>query len=239
MRVAIAGAGSGIGAATAQWFQDQGATIVGLDAYHAGDYANRWIIVDFDDPDSIAAAVKRSDGRYDALINCIDLDAPVGSPESILATNYFGSVMLVTAFTDSVKQGGSIVNLTSSKGSRWRKNIEQVKSLMALSGPDALEAFLKTRDLSAERAYALSKEAMIAWTYAQCRGMTLRGLRINAVSTTETESELSGCPPSSNEIARVIAFLADRQSAGVNGLEIAVDGGISAVTQADSLSLKS
>lgn len=61
--------------------------------------------------------------------------------------------------------GGSIGNVASRAGAMWKRNIEEVKALMALDVVD-LPAFVANGNLDAMGAYNVSKEAVIAPTLA-------------------------------------------------------------------------
>ena len=126
---------------------------------------------------------------------------------------------------------------------------------MALPGPDAVARFVEERDMDPLRAYALSKEAVIAWTVAQTEAWITRGLRGNTVSPAAVGTGIlddfiaamgervakniarAGRPGTAEEIASVLVYLAGPESGWIKGQDITVDGGMSAFAMADGLGL--
>jgi len=91
MKIALTGAATGIGAATAKALQLQGARITGFDIVEA-DAVSDFIRVDLGDLAQIENSVRKAskEGPYDALINCAGLPPRDGLAARILAVNFFG-----------------------------------------------------------------------------------------------------------------------------------------------------
>lgn len=254
MRVAITGAASGIGAATAAILKREGAEIVAFDIAPVSENVDRWIEVDMSDPASMAAAVDQSKGKFDALLNIAGLPPRKGMSERVLSVNYFGLVGFTEMMLPNLNNSASIVNLASRAGERWKENIDQVKALMAADLAQ-LEAFIDQHSIDSTRAYNLSKEAVIVWTMAQTEPLLKQGLRINCVSPSAVDTGIlpdfiralgqraemaiarAGRPGTSAEIGEVVAFLADPKSGWIKGANINPDGGMSAMAVADALDL--
>lgn len=103
--------------------------------------------------------------------------------------------------------------------------------------------------LEAPRAYTLSKEAVIAWTWTvqQTAHGLPRGLRMNSVSPAAVSTAILGDfksafgpkvaanlqrvgrPSDASEVADLILFLASEQSQWIKGCDFVIDGGISVV----------
>lgn len=254
MRVAITGAASGIGAATAAILKGAGAEVIAFDIVPVSDNVDRWIETDMADDQSINAAMAQLDGKFDALLNIAGLPPRDGLGVKLLEVNYFGLVAFTEKFLPLLNEGASIVNLASRAGENWRDNIGQVKALMALDTAD-LPGFLEQQDMNATRAYSLSKEAVIVWTMAQSEALLKRGLRMNCVSPSAVDTGIlpdfiralgqraenaiarAGRPATSEEIAEVVTFLAEPRSHWVKGTNITPDGGMSAMAISDAFDL--
>ena len=238
--VIVTGAGTGIGAATAQRFLREGATVVlngrreeklrdtvaGSDAakslVHAGDVSDEAYIKRLVE-DTIARF-----GRLDVLVNNAGFaifgpfaELTTADWRRQLATDldgvYFGTR---EALPHLVETGGSIVNVSSASGlgGDWGG-----------SGYNAAKGAVSnlTRSLALEYA--------------------ARGVRVNAVApsltSTDATAELMksdvlmatfrgrlpmGRPAAPDEVAAVIAFLASDDASFVNGVILPVDGGLAA-----------
>ncbi|MGI4809492.1 MAG: SDR family NAD(P)-dependent oxidoreductase [Janthinobacterium lividum] len=238
--VIVTGAGTGIGAATAQRFLREGATVVlngrreeklrdtvaGREAakslVHAGDVSDEAYMKRLVD-DTVARF-----GRLDVLVNNAGFaifgpfaELTTADWRRQLATDldgvYFGTR---EALPHLVKTGGSIINVSSASGlgGDWGG-----------SGYNAAKGAVSnlTRSLALEYA--------------------ARGVRVNAVApsltTTDATAELvksealmatfrgrlpMGRPAAPDEVAAVIAFLASDDASFVNGVILPVDGGLAA-----------
>lgn len=119
--------------------------------------------------------------------------------------------------------------------------------------PADLAAFVNDRNLDQTRAYNLFKEAVVVLTMAQTDAMIARNLRMNSVSPaavgtgilddciTTYRKRVSeqfarvGRAARPEEVTDVIVFLAGPQSSWIKGIDVAVDGGVSALTVKDKL----
>lgn len=254
MRAAITGAATGIGAQTAAKLKAFDYEITAFDIAEP-DLADQWIEVDMSDPAAIDSAVEQASGEFDCLINNAGLPPRPGLEQTILAVNFFGLVRITEAMLPKMRKSGSIVNTASRAGASWRDNIDQVKSLVALSGPSELQEFVRSNSIDHVRAYNLSKEAVIAWSIAQTERLIAMDLRMNTVSPAAVSTAILddfdtafgermaknvsrvGRPGNPEEVADLIVFLAGRQSHWIKGNDITIDGGMSALAIADQLGL--
>ena len=238
--VIVTGAGTGIGAATARRFLNEGAivvlngrreqklrdTIAGIDAakslIHAGDVSDEAYIKRLVE-DTVARF-----GRLDVLVNNAGFaifgpfaELTTADWRRQLATDldgvYFGTR---EALPHLLKTRGSIVNVSSASG---------LDGDWGGSGYNAAKGAVSnlTRSLALEYA--------------------ARGVRVNAVApsltTTAATAELQkseavmstfrgrlpmGRPAAPDEVAAVIAFLASDDASFVNGVILPVDGGLAA-----------
>jgi len=253
MRVALTGGATGIGAAVAAKLTAAGHAVTAFDISEPAN-VEAWINTDLSDPSSIAAAIGAADGPFDALINNAGLPPREGMSEQILRVNYFGLKAFLDGMLDKIAPSGAIVNTASRAGAMWRDNLEEVKALMALD-PNDLASFIQMREIGATRAYNLSKEAVIVLTLKSTQAMIARKLRMNSVSPAAVSTGILddfvaafgervakniarvGRPGHPEEIADVILFLASPASNWLNGTDIVIDGGMSALAQSDMLGL--
>lgn len=246
----ITGAASGIGAAAALRFAQEGARVMGGDI--AGADTQRWrtgygddtraVILDVTSDGDWAAAISDAMtrfGRLDILVNCagggrIEGDAP-HDPESIgddewrrvMAVNLDGAMRGCRHAIPAIREGGG-------------GGIVNVASRLALVGtPDGV-------------AYGASKAALVQHTKSvavHCASGPAP-IRCNAVLPGPVDTPMmralagdatakAGPPDASSvplgrfaaadEIAGAIAFLASGEASYITGATLTVDGGLSAV----------
>lgn len=231
MRVAITGAASGIGFATATRLQRDGWDVVGIDINPAPfDDAH---VLDLRDRAAIIETFDRI-GPIDALVN----DAGVGFAattadttdeqwDTMLAINLTGMFLATRAVLSGMieRGGGSIVNLASVAGVVGVRN---------------------------RAGYCATKGGVIAFTRAVAADHAHEGIRANAIcpGTVATEwigkiladapdpevtraameaRQLDGRMGTPEEVAAGIAFLLSDDGRFVNGSAWVMDGGMTAV----------
>ncbi len=238
--VIVTGAGSGIGAATARRFAEEGANVVlagrtrtKLDTVAADLPQDRTQVRETDVSDLgsvealVAAAVERF-GGLDVLVNNAGvaslgglMEAPLEDYRNTMAINVDGVIYgCRAAMPHLLKRRGSIVNVSSVSG----------------LGGDWSFSF-----------YNASKGAVTNLTRSLALEFGGRGVRVNAVNPSLTVSDMTeglmaneglmakfadrnplGRAARGDEVAAVIAFLASEDASFVNGVNLPVDGGVSA-----------
>lgn len=236
----VTGAGTGIGAATAQRFIADGGSVTmtgrrrkKLEAASAGLDPDRVLlwpgdIADAADVEKMVAATVEKFGRLDTLVN----NAGVGAFGAFLKTapDDWAQVMRINvdglihasraALPHLLASGGSIINVSSVSG----------------IGGDWGMSF-----------YNASKGAVNNLTRSLALEFGSKGVRVNAVAPSITRTEMTdpflgnadilakftdrmplGRPAEPSEIASVIAFLAGPDASFVNGVILPVDGGVTA-----------
>lgn len=131
--------------------------------------------------------------------------------DRILEVNLTAPVILSNAIADTMKEGGSIVNISSTDG---------------LTGAYDLLS------------YSVSKAGLMHATKSLGNTLGARGLRVNAIAAgwIDTGTEENGSMPSPEtplarcgrpeEIASLVSFLISDKAGYVNGTTIVVDGGL-------------
>jgi meso-butanediol dehydrogenase/(S,S)-butanediol dehydrogenase/diacetyl reductase len=238
--VLVTGAGSGIGAATAKRFAEEGANVilVGRTAEKLEQVANSlpadrsYIktadVSDLNQVEQLVADVVQKYGRLDVLVNNAGTvaegkitEADVEDWRKVMATDLDGVFYCSRcALPELIKHKGCIVNVSSVSGlgGDWGMSI-----------------------------YNAAKGAVTNFTRALAMDFGEEGVRVNAVCPSLTKSELTedmlgnealmasfkeriplGRPAEAEEVADVIAFLASHDARFVNGVNLPVDGGLSA-----------
>jgi len=252
---AVTGAANGIGRALAVMLDAAGHTVICLDVLRPEDAVGRYINLDLDDPQSIKQAVLDVPEGIDGLCNCAGLPPRPGLEAKILSVNFVGTRAFTAMVQHKLNKGGSVVNMASRAGHKWRDNIEQIKRFGVVSKSE-LEKFINAEGINPVRAYDLSKEAVILWTMAMSEAYLKRGQRINSVSPGAVETAImkdfetafgdrmaknvkrAGRAGTAQEIAHLAAFLLSPDSGWVKGTDISIDGGMSAFAGADAMDLR-
>ncbi|WP_132277660.1 SDR family oxidoreductase [Neorhizobium sp. JUb45] len=238
--VIVTGAGSGIGKATALRFLDEGARVVfvgreksKLDKAASGFQQDRVLIVEADvsiesDAEKIVKETTDRFGRLDTLVNNAGVHAQGKVDElstdawrKVMATDLDGVFFMSRAALPHLKYvGGSIVNTASVSG----------------TGGDWSMA-----------AYNAAKGGVVNLTRAMAMDHGKEGVRVNAVCPSLSRTEMTEDmmsdekllekfnerfalrgPGQPEHVDSVIAFLASEDACFVTGVNLPVDGGVSA-----------
>ena len=237
--VIVTGAGSGIGAATVRSFSAAGANVIAfgpgqekMDASIDGLPQERTVAIagDTTNAAAVAAAVAMAVDRFgglDVLVN----NAGVVVQGDVTATSEedFTRVMTVNVTGYFLMAKAAIPELKKTRGS-----IVQTSSVSGLGGDWGMAA------------YNASKGAVSNLTRAMALDLGKDGVRVNAVNPSFTETGMTkGMKDEAilakfmeripmkrvaqpDDIARVILFLASEDAGFVTGVNLPVDGGLSA-----------
>ncbi|BCK66742.1 3-oxoacyl-ACP reductase [Streptomyces libani subsp. rufus] len=239
--VLITGAGSGIGAATADRFARDGATVIAVgrteeklrktvSAAPAGSTIVARV-ADVSDEAAVTALIEgvvSDHGRLDVLVNNAAA-ATAGTVEQT-DTASWRQVMNVVADGVFYMSRAALPHLRAVGG-----NIVNVGSASGLGGDWGLAA------------YNAAKGAVVNLTNAMALDHAAEGVRVNAVHPSLTATEVAAPilenestlaafrqripmqrPAEPQEVADVIAFLAGHDARFVNGVHLPVDGGLRA-----------
>ena len=236
--VIVTGAGSGIGAATARAFSTAGANVIAfgpgqdkMDASIEGLPQDRTIALAGDTTKAaeVAAAVAMAVDRFgglDVLVN----NAGIVVQGDVTATSEedFTRVMTVNVTGYFLMAKAAIPELKKTRGS-----IVQTSSVSGIGGDWGMAA------------YNASKGAVSNLTRAMALDLGKEGVRVNAVNPSLTKTGMTkgmddatiakfmdripmrriGLP---EDVAKVILFLASDDAGFVTGVNLPVDGGLSA-----------
>lgn len=233
----VTGGNSGIGYASAKEFKDQGADVIitgrnkeRVDAA-AAELGVTGLIADVSDVSAIEKMVdevKSLKGKVDILfVNAgVFFGSPIGMMteehyDHIMDINFKGAVFTLDKFAPILNDGASVINLSS------------------------VNAYSSMPNASI---YSASKAAMNAFSRAAAVEFAPRGIRVNVVNpgpvstpifgkTGMTEEDMQGMAQSiqssvplgrfgeSEEIAKLVGFLASNDASYITGAEYNVDGG--------------
>lgn len=239
--VIVTGAGSGIGAATAKRFAAEGAhvVLVGRTANKLEALASELAdenrvfvrptdVADVKEVEDLLADVIDRFGRLDVLIN--NAGTAVGGPLTKTTDEDWRRVMSINVDGVFYCCRAALPHLKQSKG-----NIVNTSSVSGIGGDWGMSV------------YDASKGAITNFTRALALDHGKDGIRVNAVCPSLTRSELTkgmfdnddllakfadrfptGRPAEPEEVADVIAFLASHDARFVSGVNLPVDGGLSA-----------
>ena len=234
-RVLITGGASGIGAATAARFLDEGARVAVLDRDEAAS-ANLQrqlpgielsLLADVGDPQAVAAAFQQLDeafGRLDVLINNAGisirhpfLEITPQEWQQVMDTNLTGAFFVAqeAARRMQASGGGVILNMASTNGLRGYPHYADYNASKA--GVIAL-----TRSMALELAPGVR-------VLAVCPGYVLTPMQ-EAEYTPEMLAEVESKIPAGRharpeEVAALFAFLASEEAPFMSGASVVIDGG--------------
>ncbi|HAA13375.1 MAG TPA: short-chain dehydrogenase [Cytophagales bacterium] len=235
----VTGGNSGIGFATAKTLKEKGATvfITGRSEERVQAAANELgvtgIVADAGNLSAIDASVEAVKAQAPQGVDILFINAGVFFPTPIGAIaeevydntmniNFKGAVFTLEKFLPILNEGASVINLSS---------------INAYTG------------MANTAIYAASKAAMNSWTRTAATELAPRNIRVNAVNpgpvataifgkTGMSEEQLNGFAGAmqnrvplkrfgqSEEIAKLVAFLASDDAAFITGSEYNIDGGI-------------
>lgn len=240
--VVVTGAASGIGAALMETLRDQGRDVIGLDQT-AGDGI---LTCDLSDPASIKQAVEQLPDRLGGLANVAGVPG-TAPPETVLRVNVLGPKLLTDALSPLLTETSAVVNLASVAAHRNTQPPEAVEALIAASTPADLAAWVTSHSLDGPAAYDTSKRVIVDWTLRLAAG--LLGSRVRALSVSPGPVETSilddfttsmgqdsmdrsiatvGRHGRPAEIASVVGFALSPEASWLNGIDIPVEGGLTA-----------
>jgi NAD(P)-dependent dehydrogenase (short-subunit alcohol dehydrogenase family) len=247
-RVLLTGASTGIGNATLQRLLAAGHDVTTLDVKDAPEGASRHFSCDLSDPASIDAVVEQLEGPFDALGNIAGVAGSMGS-ELVLRVNVYGLRHLTERLlaAGAIAPGGSIVNIASLAAMVWQRHLDRIAALdEAADFTEGIEVACAYEGGGAA-AYVLSKEWVVVYTQRLAGRLLRQHIRVNSVSPGPVRTPLFpyfendagpeqmawmneqvGRAAEPDDEAKAIVWLLVGDSEWVNGVDLPVDGGLSA-----------
>ncbi len=248
-RVVIAGAGSGMGEATARVMASLGADeIVTVDVKKPPLDDAKFLEVDLRAADAIESAVAEiaRGGPIDALVYAAGLPGGSFPPVDVMLVNFIGLRHFIETAVPHMGRGSAVASVSSAAGVGFLALQEQVKPLLEI--PDHAGARAWVEEKAKEEGfdpYTFSKMCTIVYTLS--RGASLApatGIRLNCVSPGPTDTPMMphfvkqtsqefmdrfpkplGRNSTPEEQAWVLAFLCSDAASYVNGENLFTDGG--------------
>lgn len=189
--IAITGAASGIGAATAKQLIDAGHRVIGI------DIQNSDIVADLATPDGRQAAIDQiletCGGTLDGLVPCAGLSGLPGRPGSLLVSlNYFGSIALFEGLHDALAASGSAAAIGLCSNSTTTAPGLPMELAEACNTEDEEHAREIGDKVGSLRAYAATKVALARWIrrHAPTEEWIGQGITLNAIAPGKTETAM-------------------------------------------------
>lgn len=236
MTVLVTGAASGIGAALVARL---GGDAIGLDR------AGVDLCCDLIDLEAIESVSQRIEGALDGIAHVAGLPG-TANPRDILAVNLFAPIRLTAALLPRLREGASIVAVSSVTASRCDWTASALDAL--IDGDDDNVAHL-----SGAQTYELSKAALNRWVLRTAAALRPRGIRVVTVSPGPVQTailndfrasigadriaaaaETVGRHGEAGEIADVIAFLLSDDARWINATDVRTDGGYRGIREVEA-----
>ena len=248
--VAVTGAASGIGAATAAMLRERGDRVIGVDLHDAdvcADLSTRQGRVA-----AVDGVVALAEGRLDALVTCAGLSR-AGAPQ--VSVNYFGTTDLVVGLLPALAAAPAPrVALVGSISATQPTDAALVEACLAGDEPGALAlAEQAVADARPHQIYSSTKAALARWLRhtsvtpevagagialnAIAPGVVLTPMTVELVSEPRWKQVMDAAVPmplngyaSPETIAHALGWLIAVENSHMTGQVVYVDGGAEALT---------
>ena len=188
--VVITGAASGMGQAAAQLLVELGAEVYALDIAPVSVPVKASFKVDMKDTASINAAISEMPAHIDALFNCAGVPCPPFSTRDTILINFSGLRYLTESLLPRIVDGGAIASIASTAGMGWKPKLQQVNEFLALDNSIEMAAqWIEEHPTETADGYGFSKQCIIVYTMTQAKALAARGIRINCISPSPTDSK--------------------------------------------------
>ena len=247
-KVVVTGAATGIGAALVGLLRELSADdITVLDVKAPSVPVERFIQCDMGDPSAVDRAVAQIGPGVDVLFNNAGI-AATHPAEQVLRVNTLGLVRLTEALLPTMRSGGAVVNTASTAGNGWPDNLAAIQQLLEIGSWNESTAWIHDHLALIADGYFFSKQAVQVYTMQGSRPAIRRGIRMNSVCPSPVDTPLlpefrqtmsdpiidwaiaqgNGRVATALDMAKALAFLGSDMASYVNGVNLLVDGGLTA-----------
>lgn len=245
MKLAVTGGVSGIGLCTLEKLLGQGHELTVFDIKKPEIDGITYIKLDLSDHRNVPEAVSQAHGPFDGLCHIAGIPPRDDNAKACLLINATNGFAFINQMLPKLKKGSAVVSVASRAGFGWEQNRDQLDALLAC-GPEEIDAFIATHEMTATHAYKVSKQAVIYWHQLQVASYIQKHRFITispaAVDTgilgdfkkafgPQVEVNLAkvGRAGKAEEVADVISFAVSPASSWINGIDICIDGGMGAL----------
>ncbi len=244
-RILVTGAASGIGAATVAHLRGDGVDVIELDRTPREASATS-IACDLADAPDICRAADAIDAPLDGVAHVAGIPGTF-APEEILAVNFLGPRLLTERLEAKLRPGGALVYVSSLASHRCTWADADLAALVGAPSWERAVAEMAAKDTTGPQAYDLSKRLLAFTLPSIVRTFATRRVRANLVSPGPVETpilgdfrismgedriaaaaHLVGRHARPEEIASAVAFLLGPHASWINGIDLVVDGGLTA-----------
>jgi len=245
-RVLVTGAASGMGEATARLLATRGAEVWALDVRAPSVEVARSLQTDLRDEAAIDATVASIDEPVDAVFSCAGL-APTAPALDVMTVNFVGARHLIEGLVPRLRTPGAIACIASVAGFRWPQHADALAELMTVPAFEDARRWCTDHPEVVADGYSFSKMATVFYVMWRAVQLAPLGIRMNAVSPGPVETPMMpefeaalgkgwmdafpkplGRASRPEEQAEALAFANSTAASYLTGVNLVVDGGITA-----------
>ncbi|MFI5507495.1 coniferyl-alcohol dehydrogenase [Mycobacterium sp. NPDC051804] len=242
-RIVVVGAGSGIGAAVAKHFYDEGHHVLAVDIREPQSPVSEYRQCDLRDADRIGALLADIGAGWDMLAHVAGIPGTAPAAD-VLNVNYLGMRLMAEGMLPLLNEGGSIVTVASTAALGWDQRTDILSELLEFTDGEAVARWQESQDPEYP-VYSTSKQAAILYVKRLAGPAWAKyGVRVNTVSPGPVETPILsdfeqtmgkdildmcratvGRHATVDDIVPVIAFLGSPAARWITGQDIHVDAG--------------